>query len=127
MNEVVNARVKLLLWSSRISLTRVDRVDPADLFGRLDGRDLQVHDDWLLAAAHHDTLQRRVAAGVDLLVRDIGRHEDEVARLGLGDIFQLRAPPHPCPPLEDIDVALQLAMMMSAGLRVRMDGDRAGP
>ena len=63
----------------------VDRVDPGDILRLLDRLDVEIDDHRLVVAAHHDALERLVAGGVDLLVRDVGRHEDEVAGAGLGD------------------------------------------
>ena len=51
----------------------VDRIDPEDRFGLLHRLDVQVHHDGLVVAAHQDAFQRLVGAGVDLLVRHIGR------------------------------------------------------
>lgn len=60
-------------------------------------------------------------------VRNERRHEVEVARAGLGDELEALAPAHPRPSTHDIDDALQLAVMVRARLRVRVDGDRARP
>ena len=42
------------------------------------------HHHGLVVAAYQHALQRLVGAGVDLLMRHVGRHEDEVAGAGLG-------------------------------------------
>ncbi len=68
-----------------------------------------------------------VVRGVDLLVRHVGRHIDEVAGAGLGDELQLVAPAHAGAALHDVDHALEVAVVMGAGLGVGVDGDRAGP
>ena len=52
-----------LLW------VLVDWVNPVDFFRLLDRVHIgDVHDDGLVVAAHQDTLQRLVGAGVDLLM-----------------------------------------------------------
>ena len=89
--------------------------------GLLDRLDVEVDHDRLAAAAHQHAFQRLVGGGVDLLVRHVRRHVDEVARPGLGDEFQLLAPAHPRPALDHIDHAFQRAVMMRAGLGVGMD------
>ena len=68
-----------------------------------------------------------VGAGVDLLVRHVGRHVDEVARPGLGDELQRLAPAHARPALDDVDHAFQRAVVVGAGLGVGVDVHRAGP
>jgi hypothetical protein len=60
-------------------------------------------------------------------VRHVRRHVDEVARAGLGGELERFAPAHPRPALDDVDHALELAVVMRAGLRVGVDVDRAGP
>ena len=47
--------------------------------------DLQIHDDRLLAAAHHHAFARLIRPRVDLLMRHERRHEDEIAGAGLVD------------------------------------------
>ena len=61
--------------------------------------DVEVHDDRLLAAAHQHARQRLVVARVDLLVRHVRRHVDEVARARFGDELELVAPAHARAPL----------------------------
>ena len=68
-----------------------------------------------------------VGRGVDLLVRHIGRDEDEIAGLGLGDVFEVLAPAHPRLALQHVDDAFEGAVMVRAGLGVGVDMDRAGP
>ena len=60
----------------------VDRVHPEDGFRLFDRFDLQVHDDGFVVAANQNAFQRLIRAGVDFLMRDIGRDEDEVAGFG---------------------------------------------
>src|SRR5271163_5064742 len=60
-------------------------------------------------------------------MRYIGRDVDEIARAGLGDEFEPLAPTHPRLALHDIDDALEMSMMMRAGLGVGVDRHRARP
>src|ERR687891_1374989 len=90
-----SSRLRTITWAMRadmlaawrLSTVRVVRVDP-DLLGRLGGLDLEIDHHRLLVAAHQHAFERLVGARVDLLVRHEGRHEDEVAGIGLGDILQ---------------------------------------
>jgi hypothetical protein len=60
-------------------------------------------------------------------VRHIGRNEDEIARPRLRGELQPLAPAHPRPAADHIDDALQMAVVMRAGLGVGLDRDGAGP
>lgn len=66
----------------------MDWVLPEDLFRLFDRFDIQIDDDRLLPGADKHAFQRFVAACIDLLVRHIRRHEDEIARPGFGDEFR---------------------------------------
>ena len=94
----------------------MDVVHPLDALGLGDGREFEVDDDGLLAAAHDDALERRVGGGVDLLVRHEGWDKDEVAGTGVGDELEGLAPAHARPPAHDVDDALQLAVVVGAVL-----------
>ena len=65
--------------------------------------------------------------GVDLLVRHVGRHVDEVAGPRLGGELQLLAPAHPGAAADHVDHALQRPVVVGAGLGVGVDVHRAGP
>src|SRR2546428_13734535 len=60
-------------------------------------------------------------------MRDEGRDVDEVAGAGFGHEFELVAPAHAGLAANDVDHALDWAMMMSAGLSLGVDDDGAGP
>src|SRR2546422_5280387 len=49
----------------------------------------------LLSATHHHAGQRGVRRSVDLLMRNEGRYENEIARPGFSDVFEMFAPTHP--------------------------------
>ena len=68
-----------------------------------------------------------VPARVDLLMRHERRHVDEIARPRFRRVLERVAPPHARAAADDEDHALELAVMMRAGLRVRVNRDRAGP
>ena len=102
-------------------------VDPHHLLGRLNRWDIEIDDDRFLAAAHQNAFERFIGAGVDLLMRNIWRDVDEVAGSSLSGKLQLVTPPHASAALHDIDDALELAVMVSACLRIRVDCNRACP
>lgn len=105
----------------------MDRVDPVDLFEAFGGIDVQVDDHRFVITSHQDALQRRIAQGVDFLVRNIGRYENKIAGIRLRRKFEALAPTHPrCAP-HDINDAFQRAVVVSAGLRIRLNDHRAGP
>src|SRR5262249_26067965 len=83
--------------------------------------------DWLLPAADHDALHRISRIGIDLLVRNEWRHVDEISGSGILDEFQPVAPPESRAALHYVKNGLEIAMMMSAGLCVRLHDNRARP
>ena len=105
----------------------VDRIDPEHGIRLFHGLDVEVHHHRLVVAADQDAFQGLVGAAVDFLVRHVGRDEDEIARLGLGDEFQFIAPAHAGLAAHDIDHAFQRPVVMRAGLGVGVDVDRPGP
>src|ERR1051325_1993727 len=115
------------LAGPRCSSMAVDWVYPANLFWFFDRLDLEVDDDRLVVAAHQHAFEGFIARGVDLLVRHIGRHEDEVARPSLGDVFEGVAPAHPRPALQHVNDAFERAVVVRPGLGVGMDVHGAGP
>src|SRR6185295_17856342 len=102
-------------------------IDPVDLFRRLGRFDVEVDGGGFLAAADEDAAQHLGRAGVDLLMRHERRDVDEIAWPRLGGKLQMLAPPHARPAADHVDHALQLSMVVSAGLRVGLHGDRTGP
>jgi len=105
----------------------MDRVLPKDIFRLFHRLDIEIDDDRLLSGADQHAFQCLVAAGVDFLMRHVGRHEDEIARAGFGDEFQIVAPAHPRLALDDVDNAFEIAVMMGACLGVGVDRHSAGP
>src|SRR6476660_6180554 len=96
------ARSSALLLLVRIPM---DRIDPEHGLGLLDRLDVEIDRDRLAVTAHQHAFQHLVAAGVDLLMRHVRRHEDEIAGVGLGGELQLLAPARPRLALHDIDDA----------------------
>src|SRR5262245_56109301 len=102
-------------------------VNPLHLFGRFSRCDLQINYDRFVAAPHKHTAQLFLAAGVDLLVRHKGWHINKIARTGVGDILKTLPPTHPCPPAHYINHTLQLSMVMSTSLGIRVNGHGSRP
>src|SRR5262245_21361471 len=73
----------------------VHGIDPQHRLRLLDRLDVEIDRDRLAVAAHQHAFQYLVAAGIDLLMRHIGRHEDEIAGAGFRSELQLLAPAHP--------------------------------
>jgi hypothetical protein len=103
-------------------------IDPIDLLWILDRIHIRnVDDDGLIVGTDEDTFENIVGVGVDFLMRHIGRHKDEVAWSGFRDEFQPLAPAHAGLAAYDKDHAFECAMMMHAGLGVRLDRHGSGP
>jgi hypothetical protein len=96
-------------------------VDPSDFFRRFYGRDVEIHNDWLLATSHEHTFERLVSAGVDLLMRHIRRNVDEVARPGFSSEFEMIPPTHSRLALDHVDDAFKFSVVMSPGLCIRVN------
>ena len=56
------------------------RIDPVNFFRRFHGRDVEIHDHRLLIAAHDHAHERFIGSGIDLLMGNERRHEDEAPR-----------------------------------------------
>src|SRR3984885_8023913 len=103
-------------------------VDPLDRFRiGFDARQVEIDYDRLLAAAHQHARQRRLVAGVDLLVRDEGRHVDEIARGGFGHEFEPVTPAHAGASADHIDDAFDRPMVVRPGLGFGVDNDGSSP
>ena len=96
-------------------------------FGFFNRLNVEVDRNGFAIAAHQNAFEHLVAAGVDLLMRHIGRDENEIAGIGFRGELQVIAPTHPRPSLHDINNALKVTVVMRAGLGVRLDGDGARP
>src|SRR3984957_6198444 len=69
----------MLLHLRRIAVHGIDPQHRLRLLHRLD---VEIDRDRLAVAAHQHAFQDLVAAGVDLLMRHVGRNEDEIAGTG---------------------------------------------
>ena len=68
-------------------------IHPRDI-RRLGRGDIEIDDDGILAAPHHHYFDGLVGAGVQLLVRDERRHENEIAGTGfIGELEPVAPPP----------------------------------
>ena len=67
-------------------------VDPSDQLRCLHALDVQVVHESGLAAARQYTLQLKIVAGIDLLMRNVGRHVDKIPGSRLGFEFQTLTP-----------------------------------
>ena len=74
------------------SIDSVHGVDPVDFLDPLGCLDAEIDHHRLVVAAYQDALERRVAQRIDFLVRHVGRHENEIAGVGLGDELEPRRP-----------------------------------
>lgn len=119
----------LMLMCMLVSVQiRMCGIHPPDILRLLDRLDIwQIDGDGLAIAPDQHTLELLVLARVDLLVRHPRRHVDEIARAGFSDKLELLAPAHARLALEDVDDALEVAVVMRTGLGVCVDGDGAGP
>src|SRR5215218_7906581 len=106
------------LPSLRCSSLALAGLDPANLFRLFDRLDLEVDYDRLVVAAHQHAFEGFITRRVALLVRHIGRYEDEVARPGLGDVFEAVAPAHPRPALQHVNDAFERAVVVRPGLGI---------
>ncbi len=105
----------------------VDGIDPAHRLGLFDRFDVEIDGDGLTIAAHQHAFQRLVGVRIDFLVRNIGRHVDEIAGTCFRNIFQMFAPAHARTALYHIDHAFEVPVMMGSGLGIGMNGYGAGP
>jgi len=106
----------------------VDGIDPINflrILDRIDVSDVDHHS--LVIRANKDAFEFVIGIGVYLLMRHVGRHEDEVPGIGLGREFQPVAPSHTCLAAKHKDHAFQRAMMMYTCLCIGCDRNRAGP
>ena len=92
----------------------VDRINPADLFWPLDGSMSRLTTTASLSLRTRTHSSGVLLEAVDFLVWHIRRNEDEVARVGFGDVVEMVAPAHPRGAPENIDHALGVTVVMGA-------------
>src|SRR3990172_1552160 len=86
-----------------------------------------VDNDVLLRAARDDHRHGLVGAGVNLLVHQVRRQEDEVARLRLDDSLQAVAVAEAGAAADHVDHALERAVVVRAGAHAFVDGHVPDP
>jgi hypothetical protein len=99
-------------------------ISRAGWFGTLD---LQIDDDRVLTAADHDGFAGFIRAGVDFLMRNVGRYEDEIAGAGFVGEFETVAPPHAGAASYDVEDGFEFTVMVGSGFRIWLDDDSARP
>ena len=105
----------------------VEIVGPVDLFGALGRLDVEIHHYRLLSAANNHALERLRITGVDFLVRNEGRHVDEITWISFRHELEAIAPAHPSFALQDVNDAFHVPVVVRSGLRFGVDGDGACP
>src|SRR5580704_12397510 len=90
-------------------------------------RNIQVDDDRLLTAAYDHGLYRLIFAGVQFLMRHVGRDVDEVSRTRFIDELQVISPTKTGSAADYVDHRFQFAVMMRTGLGVGMHDDGSRP
>ena len=104
------------------------RIDPLDSFRHLNRLNIrQIDRNRLIFTPHKNTLQSLILISIDLLVRHLRRHKDEIAWPSFSSELQLLAPSHSSFALDDVDHRFQVAVMVRASFGVRMNVHRAGP
>ena len=105
----------------------VSGIDPENFFGPFRGRNVQVDRDGLAVAAAQYAFQHFGRTGVDFLVRDVWRYINEVAWASLGGEFELVAPAHSGAPLDHVDHAFEVTMVVRSGPGIGVNGDGSSP
>lgn len=117
-----------MLQESSMTLTkRVEWFLGAVLADGLGTFDIQIHYNRLLPASHDHGLTWHIRAGIDFLVRDVGRNVDEISGVGLIAELQPIAPAHTRTTSDNVNHRLQLAMMVGASFGVWLNDDGTGP
>jgi len=93
-------------------MMRVKRYLATTRTHRLGTVDIQIHDHRILPASDYDRFTGNIWPGVDFLMRDVGRHVNEVPRIGLSAEFQPIAPPHARAASDDVKHSLHFTMMV---------------
>src|SRR5262245_16318193 len=105
----------------------VQVVDPANELRHLDGLDVEIDDESLLAVAREHAVQLEIGTRIDFLVRYPGRDVDEVTRRRLGDELEVLSPTQPRDSVHDVDDAIGIAVVMRDGSGLRIDRHGPGP
>ena len=114
----------LALWVPGGGMERRGATACAGWLGTLD---VEIHHDRVLTASYDDGLTGFVGESVDLLVRHIRRNIDEVAGSCFTAEFQVVSPSHASSAANNVEDGFELAVLVRAGLSVRLNYHRAGP
>lgn len=102
-------------------------VHPIYLLESLGGVDVQINDHGFVAAAHQDAFEWSIAESIDLLVGNEGRYKNKITGLRPRGEFQSIAPAHARRAAHDVNDTFQRAVVMRAGLGVRLNGHSSRP
>ena len=102
-------------------------VNPTDELRNLHRRNVEVYDEPLLATACQHTVECEIVARVDFLVRNVRRDVDEIALRGFCDKLEMITPTQASQPVDDLDDALEITVVVRARLGFRIDRDGTGP
>ena len=90
-------------------------------------RPRQVDNNGFLTTPHDDPLRRLIGRRIDLLMRDVGRDEHEVARLQIDLVLQPASPAHFARARQHVHHRLLIAVMMHRACRVGFGQHDTGP
>ena len=108
-------------------MTRMELLLAFAVIYRLRTLDVQIHHHGFLPASDHNRFTRHIQAGVNFLMRDVGRNVNEVSRVCLIAEFQAITPSHAGTTSHDVDHRLQFAMMVGTSLGVGLYDDGTRP
>jgi hypothetical protein len=95
--------------------------------GGLWSLEVQIDDNRILSVSHDYSLADLTWAGIDLLMWNIRRNINKIARAGLLAEFQLISPSHSNSAFDDVENRLQFPMVVRSGLGIRLNHHGAGP
>lgn len=89
--------------------------------------DIEIYHDRILATPDHDGFTNLVRGSVQFLMRNVGRHINEISGPSLSTELQMIAPAHACPATDDVEDSFELAMVMRTGSGIWLDDHGASP
>jgi hypothetical protein len=90
-------------------------------------RNVEIHHDGFLSAAHHDSFDRLISPRIHLLVRHVWRDVNKIARPGFFREFQMVSPPEESMPSHDVEHRFDFPVVVSAGAGCGLDHDGSRP
>ena len=97
------------------------------LICRLGTLDVEIHDHRILPASDYHRFTRHIWAGVNFLMRDVGRNINEISRCRLIAELQTVTPSHSGTTSHDVDHGLQFTMMVRGSFSVRLNNYGTSP